>query len=80
MSAIDTKLLRYVPVVSAVMGSVAGLPAGNACMANFNLMVKGTSQVFPGGPPVVKAALGYDISKEDLGGEKNPCSRERRYR
>jgi len=29
--------------------------------------VKGTSQVFPGGPPVVKAALGLDITKEDLG-------------
>jgi len=32
--------------------------------------VKGTSQVFPGGPPVVKAALGYDITKEDLGSEQ----------
>ena len=31
-------------------------------------MVKDTSQLFPGGPPVVKAALGYDITKEDLGG------------
>ena len=31
-------------------------------------MVKDTSQLFPGGPPVVKAALGYDISKEELGG------------
>ncbi|GAF91546.1 unnamed protein product, partial [marine sediment metagenome] len=50
-----------------VLGSVAGLPAVNACMAHFNLMVKGSSQVFAGGPPVVKAALGYDITKEDLG-------------
>jgi acetyl-CoA carboxylase carboxyltransferase component len=33
-------------------------------------MVKGISQVFPGGPPVVKAALGYDITKEELGGEQ----------
>jgi len=32
-------------------------------------MVRGMSQLFPGGPPVVKAALGYDITKEDLGGE-----------
>jgi acetyl-CoA carboxylase carboxyltransferase component len=31
-------------------------------------MVKGTSQLFPGGPPVVKAALGYDVTKEELGG------------
>jgi acetyl-CoA carboxylase carboxyltransferase component len=30
-------------------------------------MVKDTSQVFAGGPPVVKAALGYDVTKEDLG-------------
>lgn len=69
-SAVDVALLSRVPVVSAVMGSVAGLPAINACLAHFNLMVKGTSQVFPGGPPVVKASLGYDISKEELGGDQ----------
>jgi acetyl-CoA carboxylase carboxyltransferase component len=64
----DVQLLRAVPVVSAVLGSVAGLPAVNACVAHFNVMVKGTSQLFPGGPPVVKAALGYDVTKEELGG------------
>lgn len=64
----DVQLLNTVPVVSAVMGSVAGLPAVNACMAHWNVMVDGTSQIFPGGPPVVKAALGYDITKEELGG------------
>jgi acetyl-CoA carboxylase carboxyltransferase component len=69
-SAVDVSLLQTVPVVSAVLGSVAGLPAVNACLAHFNLMVKGTSQLFPGGPPVVKAALGYDITKEELGGEQ----------
>ncbi|MEA3218476.1 MAG: methylmalonyl-CoA decarboxylase subunit alpha [Acidimicrobiia bacterium] len=67
-STVDAQLLSQVPVVSAVMGSVAGLPAVNACMAHFNVMVEGTSQLFPGGPPVVKAALGYDVSKEELGG------------
>jgi acetyl-CoA carboxylase carboxyltransferase component len=70
MSAPDVELLSRVPVVSAVLGSVAGLPAVNACLAHFNLMVKGMSQLFPGGPPVVKAALGYDITKEELGGEQ----------
>ena len=69
-STIDMDLMRVVPVVSAVMGSVAGLPAVNACMAHFTLMVKGISQLFPGGPPVVKAGLGYDITKEDLGDER----------
>jgi acetyl-CoA carboxylase carboxyltransferase component len=65
----DVQLLSSSPVVSAVLGSVAGLPAINACMAHFSVMVRGISQLFPGGPPVVKAALGYDITKEDLGGE-----------
>jgi acetyl-CoA carboxylase carboxyltransferase component len=68
-TSIDVALLSQVPVVSAVMGSVAGLPAINACLAHFNLMVKGTAHLFPGGPPVVKAALGEDITKEELGGE-----------
>ncbi len=63
-------LLCNVPVVSAVLGSVAGLPAVEACLSHFSLMVKGISQVFPGGPPVVKAALGYDITKEELGDER----------
>jgi len=67
---VETRLLSAVPVVSAVLGSVAGLPAVRACMAHFNVMVKGISQLFPGGPPVVKAALGYDITKEELGDER----------
>jgi acetyl-CoA carboxylase carboxyltransferase component len=33
-------------------------------------MVQGISQLFPGGPPVVKAALGLDIGKEELGGDQ----------
>jgi acetyl-CoA carboxylase carboxyltransferase component len=68
-STIDVEILSEIPVVSAVMGSVAGLPAINACLAHFNLMVRDKSQLFPGGPPVVKASLGYDITKEELGGD-----------
>ncbi|MDH3683016.1 MAG: hypothetical protein OEV40_24065, partial [Acidimicrobiia bacterium] len=34
------------------------------------VMVKGISQLFVGGPPVVKAGLGIDITKEDLGDER----------
>ncbi len=69
-TAPDVRLLRSVPVASAVLGSVAGLPAVNACISHFNVMVKGTSQLFPGGPPVVKAALGYEVTKEELGGSE----------
>ena len=67
---VPSRLLCTVPVVSAVLGSIAGGPAVDACLAHFNLMVKGISQVFPGGPPIVKAALGIDISKEELGDER----------
>jgi acetyl-CoA carboxylase carboxyltransferase component len=65
----DIELLQMVPVVSAVLGSVAGLPAVQAALCHFNVMVKGTSQVFVAGPPVVRAGLGYDITKEELGNE-----------
>ncbi|MBN1382373.1 MAG: hypothetical protein JXA41_11905 [Deltaproteobacteria bacterium] len=68
--AVNGRLLNIVPVVAAVLGSVAGLPAVQACISHFNVMVKGISQIFPGGPPVVKAALGYDITKEELGDER----------
>ena len=64
----DVELLQHVPVVSAILGPVAGLPAIDGCMCHFNVMVRGTSHLFPGGPPVVKAALGLDVTKEELGG------------
>src|SRR5262245_25984284 len=68
-TAPEVRLLSLVPVASAVLGSVAGLPAIYAPLSHFSVMVKGISHLFPGGPPVVKAALGYDITKEELGGD-----------
>jgi len=68
--AVAGQLLNITPVVSAVLGSVAGLPAVEACISHFSVMVKGVSHIFPGGPPVVKAALGYNITKEELGDER----------
>jgi acetyl-CoA carboxylase carboxyltransferase component len=67
---LSTELLGLVPVVSLVLGSVAGLPAVQACLCHFNLMVKGTSQVFVAGPAVVKEGTGIDITKEELGDER----------
>ena len=66
---LSAELLQYVPVVSAVLGSVAGLPAVQACMCHFNVMVRNTSQVFVAGPKVVEQAAGQTITKEDLGDE-----------
>lgn len=66
----DVRLLDAVPVVSVALGSVAGLPAVYVPMAHLSIMVEGISQIFPGGPPVVKAALGYEITKEELGDER----------
>ena len=64
----DVKLLNAVPVASVVLGAAAGIGALHTSLAHWNVMVEDISQVFPGGPPVVKAALGVDITKEDLGG------------
>ena len=67
---LSTEILSQVPVVSAVLGSVAGLPAIQACLSHFSIMVKDTSQVFVAGPAVVKEGVGIDITKEDLGDER----------
>ncbi|MFC1885465.1 acyl-CoA carboxylase subunit beta [Thermodesulfobacteriota bacterium] len=68
-----TQTLLKVPVISAVMGSIAGGVAARACLSHFSIMVKGTGQIFPGGPPVVERAYGYQITKEELGGTWLHC-------
>jgi acetyl-CoA carboxylase carboxyltransferase component len=67
---VSSEVIQKVPVVSLVLGSVAGLPAVQACLCHFNVMVKGTSQVFVAGPKVVEQATGREITKEDLGDER----------
>jgi acetyl-CoA carboxylase carboxyltransferase component len=59
--------LSTVPVVSCCLGSVAGLGAARVVTSHYSVMVKGTSQLFVAGPPVV-ARLGEDVDKETLGG------------
>ncbi|MCL8207624.1 MAG: methylmalonyl-CoA carboxyltransferase [Actinomycetia bacterium] len=60
--------LGMVPVVSACLGSVAGLGAARVVASHFSVMVAGTSQLFVAGPPVVKYGTGEDLDKESLGG------------
>jgi len=64
----SVQLLGEVPVVSAVLGTAAGGPAGRAILSHFSVMVAGTSQIFAAGPPVVRRSLGQEVSKEELGG------------
>ncbi|MDP9334533.1 MAG: methylmalonyl-CoA carboxyltransferase [Actinomycetota bacterium] len=59
--------LATVPVVSCCLGSVAGLGAARVVTSHYSVMVKGTSQLFVAGPPVV-ARLGEEVDKETLGG------------
>jgi acetyl-CoA carboxylase carboxyltransferase component len=60
--------MSEVPVVGACMGSVAGLGAVRVVTSHFSLMVKGTSQLFVAGPPVVERGVGQKVTKEELGG------------
>ncbi len=61
-------LLSEVPVVAAALGPVAGLGAARVAHSHFALMVRGVSQVFVAGPPVVERAFGAPVGKEELGG------------
>ncbi len=63
-------LLAQIPVVTAVLGSCAGWIAIAAAESHFSLMLKDTSELFVGGPPLIKQASGIDITKQDLGNFK----------
>ena len=65
---ISVALLSQVPVVGAALGPVAGLGAARVAASHFSVMVKGTSQLFVAGPPVVARAFGREVGKEELGG------------
>ena len=68
-----TEQLATVPVVNVLLGSVVGIGAAKAVLGHFSVMVRDIAQLFVAGPPVVSHAMGYDISKEDLGGWHIHC-------
>ena len=61
-----SELMGQVPVVAAVLGSAGGWIAAMAAISHWSVMTK-NSELFVAGPPLVKRALGIDISKEELG-------------
>jgi acetyl-CoA carboxylase carboxyltransferase component len=60
-------LSGMVPMVCVVMGASAGHGALTAPLMDFVVMVEGAA-LFSAGPPLVKAATGEDVTKEELGG------------
>jgi acetyl-CoA carboxylase carboxyltransferase component len=65
---VSVALMSEVPVVAAALGPVAGMGAARVAASHFSVMVKGTSQLFVAGPPVVARAFGREVGKEELGG------------
>ena len=59
---------RGIPQIAAVMGSCTAGGAYVPAMSDETIIVKGTGTIFIGGPPLVKAATGQDVSAEELGG------------
>lgn len=59
---------KGIPQISAVMGSCTAGGAYVPAMSDEAVIVKGVGTIFLGGPPLVKAATGEDVSAEDLGG------------
>ncbi|MHB8572978.1 MAG: acyl-CoA carboxylase subunit beta [Candidatus Dormibacteria bacterium] len=59
--------LDTVPVVGLALGPVAGLGAARVVASHHSVMVRGLSQLFVAGPPLV-ARLGEHVDKEGLGG------------
>ena len=56
------------PQVAVVMGSCTAGGAYVPAMSDETIIVKGTGTIFLGGPPLVKAATGEEVTAEELGG------------
>ena len=57
-----------IPQIAVVMGSSTAGGAYVPAMSDESVIVKGQGTIFLGGPPLVKAATGEEVSAEDLGG------------
>jgi len=59
---------RGIAQIAVVMGSCTAGGAYVPAMSDETVIVRGTGTIFIGGPPLVKAATGQDVSAEELGG------------
>ncbi len=62
-----------IPQIAAVMGSCTAGGAYVPAMSDESIIVKNQGTIFLGGPPLVKAATGEEVSAEDLGGADVHC-------
>jgi acetyl-CoA carboxylase carboxyltransferase component len=63
-----TMSARRVPQISVVMGSCTAGGAYVPAMSDESVIVRGNGTIFLGGPPLVKAATGEEVTAEELGG------------
>jgi acetyl-CoA carboxylase carboxyltransferase component len=59
---------REIPQIASVMGSCTAGGAYVPAMSDEAVIVKGTGTIFLGGPPLVRAATGEEVTAEELGG------------
>ncbi|HSI72292.1 MAG TPA: carboxyl transferase domain-containing protein, partial [Fimbriimonas sp.] len=59
---------KGIPQIASVMGSCTAGGAYVPAMSDETVMVKSQATIFLGGPPLVKAATGEEVSAEELGG------------
>src|SRR3954469_22626042 len=57
-----------IPQIALVMGSCTAGGAYVPAMCDESVIVRGTGTIFLGGPPLVKAATGEEVSAQELGG------------
>ena len=69
----QVEMSGVVPQVAAMMGPGAAGTAYIPGLADFVPMVKGTSNMALAGPHLVKAAVGEEVTAEEMGGSKVHC-------
>jgi acetyl-CoA carboxylase carboxyltransferase component len=62
-----------IPQIAVVLGRCTAGGAYVPAMSDETIIVKGTGTIYLGGPPLVKAATGIDVTEEELGGADVHC-------
>ncbi len=64
---------KSIPQISVVMGSCTAGGAYLPAMSDESIIVRNQGTIFIGGPPLVKAATGEEVTAEELGGADVHC-------